>query len=76
MPYQIIVVNIKYGDEFRSFKGVRPQSMVLDVPKDILGLIGNKEKFYDCVEAFAYNTISRSFGAYVSGCQVYLPLED
>ena len=76
MPYQIIVVNIKYGDEFRTYKGSRPQSMVLDVPKDILGTMWDKAKFYDCVEAFAYNTITRSFGAYVSSCQVYLPLED
>lgn len=76
MPYQIIVVNIKYGDQFRPYKGTRPQSMVLDVPKDILGLMWDKEKFRDCVEAFAYNTVTRSFGAYVSSCQVYLPLED
>ena len=74
MPYQIIVVNIKYGDSFRPYKGIRPQSMALDLPKDILGMIRDKEKFYDCVESFAYNMITRSFGAYVSSCQVYLPL--
>ena len=75
MPYQITVVNIKYGDEFRSYRGIRPQSIVLDVPRDIISLKNNWDKFLDCVESFAYNTISRSFGAYVCNCQVFLPLD-
>lgn len=77
MPsYQIIVVNIKYGDSFRPFHGDRPESTTLDLPKDILASKNDPENFYDLVESFAYNTITRSFGAYVSSCQVFLPLED
>lgn len=76
MPtYQITVVNIKYGDEFRTYRGQRPSSMVLDVPRNILDVKKETEKFYDLVESFAYNTISRTFGSYVSFLQVYLPLD-
>jgi len=75
MPYQITVVNIKYGDEFRRYRGDRPDSMVLDLPKNILELEGQKDKFYDSIESFACNTITRTFGAYVTFLQVYLPLD-
>lgn len=77
MQYQIIVVNISYGNEFRSYKGVRPESVILDLPKDISKMANEKDqqKFYDCVETFAYNTVTNSFGAFVSHCQVYLPME-
>jgi hypothetical protein len=74
MPsYQIIVVNIKYGDSFRPYHGDRPESMTLDLPKDIAEADGRDPNFEDLVESFAYNTITRSFGSYVCRCQVFLP---
>ena len=77
MPsYQIIVVNIKYGDAFRSYHGDRPESITLDLPKSIVETERDRDTFDDLVEAFAYNTISRMAGAYVSSCQVFLPLDD
>lgn len=74
--YQITVVNIKYGNALSKRIKDRPEMVVLDLPDALLkSRDKNEEKFLDSVEAFAYNTVSRKYGAEVSYCQVYLPLE-
>lgn len=69
--YQITVVNIKYGKVFNSRNKIRPEMAVLDVPESI-SKIKDKEKFEDAVESFAYNTITKKYGAEVNFCQVFL----
>lgn len=73
--YQIIVVNISYK-KTPGFAKERPATVTLDVPEGILKCKSNKEKFYDSVEQFAYNTITKKYGAEVNRCQVWLPLEE
>lgn len=77
--YQINVVNIKYGVSFLPRNRNRPDSATLDLPEAILKMKdkeGGWQKFVDTVESFAYNTLTRKYGAEVSFCQVFLPLED
>lgn len=71
--YQIFVVNIKYGKELNNKHKERPDMVILDVPESIRR-IKNEAKFLDNVESFAYNTITRKYGAEVYSCQVWLPL--
>ena len=75
--YQITVVNIKYGNELSGKRKERPEMTTLDVPEALLKIKnkGDMEKFEDAVEAFAYNTVTRKYGAEVVRCQVYLPIE-
>ena len=74
--YQITVTNIKYGRELYGKFKERPEMVTLDVPESLLKVKGkDDEKFRDGVESFAYNTVTRKFGAEVSFCQVWLPLE-
>lgn len=74
--YQIIVVNIKYDKITSKRVKDRPDTVTLDVPSGILKCKDNTEKFLDAVEQFAYNTISKKYGAEVCFCQVWLPLEE
>ena len=75
--YQVTVTNIKYGREFYSTRSKeRPEMVTLDVPESLLKVKDkDDEKFRDGIESFAYNTVTRKFGAEVSFCQVWLPLE-
>jgi hypothetical protein len=73
--YQIFVVNIKYGKELNNKHKERPDMVILDIPESIRK-IKNEVKFRDNVESFAYNTITRKYGAEVCNCQVWLPLAD
>jgi len=70
--YQITVVNIKYGNVFNSKIKNRPDMTILDVPENIYK-IKDEEKLRDAIESFAYNTITRKYGAEVSFCQSFLP---
>ena len=72
--YQILVVNIKYGKELNSKVKNKPNMTVLDVPEGIMKSIKNESKFKDNIESFAYNTLTKKYGAEVSYCQVWLPL--
>lgn len=76
--YQIQVVNIKYGRELNTSKKIKekPEMVVLDVPEEILKNKNKGQKFLDMIESFAYNTVTRKYGAEVHICQVYLPLDD
>lgn len=73
--YQIIVVNISYK-KTPGLAKERPTTVTLDIPEGILKCKSNKEKFYDVVEQFAYNTITKKYGTEVNRCQVWLPLEE
>lgn len=46
----------------------------LDVPEGILKTMNDTKKFMENIESFAYNTLTKKYGAEVSYCQVYLPL--
>ena len=70
-----MVVNIKCGKMHGSRGRDRDDIVVLDVPEGILRTKNNKEQFYDNIETFAYNTVTRKFGTEVYSCQVFLPLE-
>ena len=72
--YQILVVNIKYGKELNSKVKNKLNMTVLDVPEGIMKSIKNESKFKDNIESFAYNTLTKKYGAEVSYCQVWLPL--
>lgn len=76
--YQINVVNIKYGKQLTNSKNEKPDMVTLDVPEALLKIKnkGDEQKFLDYVETFAYNTVSRKYGAEVNSCQVWLPLEN
>lgn len=75
--YQVTVTNIKYGRElYSNHNKERPEMVTLDVPESLLKVKDRDgDKFRDGVESFAYNTVTRKFGAEVSFCQVWLPLE-
>ena len=76
--YQIMVVNIKYGKVLSNKVRERPSVVTLDVPEAILKSRnkGDEQRFLDAVETFAYNTVTRKYGAEVNYCRVCLPLED
>ena len=76
--YQVIVVNIFYKTpvEERIKNKEYPTSMILDIPEGILKCKKNQNKFYDTVEQFVYNTITRKYGSEVISGQIYLPLEN
>ena len=66
-------MNIKYGSEIRRTKE-KPEMATLDVPEGILKTMNDTKKFMENIESFAYNTLTKKYGAEVSYCQVYLPL--
>ena len=76
--YQIMVVNIKYGKVLSNKTKERPSMVTLDVPLAILKTrnSGNEQRFLEAVETFAYNTVTRKYGAEVNYCQVCLPTEN
>jgi hypothetical protein len=75
--YQVIVVNIFYKTPVEKSKNKEyPTSLILDIPEGILKCKKNQNKFYDTVEQFVYNTITRKYGTEVTSCQIYLPLEN
>jgi hypothetical protein len=74
--YQITVVNIKYGNTLSKRIKERPEMVTLDLPEALLKVKGkDEERFLDSVESFAYNTVTKKYGAEVTYCQVYLPME-
>ena len=73
--YQILVVNIKYGKELNKKIKNRPDMTMLDVPESIVKLVSDKVKFEDSIETFAYNTVTKKYGAEVNYCQVWLPFD-
>lgn len=74
--YQITVVNIKYGNTLSKRIKERPDMVTLDLPEALLKVRGkDEERFLDSVESFAYNTVTKKYGAEVTYCQVYLPME-
>ena len=72
--YQILVVNIKYGKDVNRRVKDKPSMVVLDVPDSILKCKNQIEKFKDNLESFAYNTITRKYGAEVYKCQIWMPI--
>lgn len=72
--YQIFVVNIKYGNDFGRRSREKPGMATLDVPEGIMKTMHDAQKFMDNVESFAYNTLTRKYGAEVTHCQIFLPL--
>ena len=74
--YQIMVVNIRYGNPLGEKRKPGPEMATINVPEAILKQMGNWEKFLDVVEQFAYNTVSRKYGYEVSHCQIYLPFDE
>ena len=79
--YQVWAVNIKYdeylGDQRVDLHSKRmPESAVLNVPESILKGKRNRQRFYENVETFVYNTLTRKCGAEVCFCQIFLPLDD
>jgi hypothetical protein len=70
--YQIIVVNIKYGKDLNKHIKDKPSMVILDVPESILKCKTQTEKFKDNLESFAYNTITKKYGAEVYKCQIWM----
>ena len=73
---QIMVVNIKYGRFLTTKIKERPEMVTLDLPESLVKIRNKTEKFLDGVESFAYNIITRKYGAEVCNCQVFLPLDN
>lgn len=77
---EIIVCNISYTDKTygRTYgkrnKNQLPTIVGLDLPQNIKDMEAkDTQAFYDTVETFAYNTITKKYGFEVSHCQIYLP---
>lgn len=75
-PYQVFVVNIKYGRKVTTKQINKPEMTILDIPKGMLKNMKNFEKFKDNVENFVYTTLTHKYGAEVNYCQIWLPLEE
>ena len=73
--YQILVVNIKYGRKISNKIKERPEMTVLDVPESILKHKNKEDQFKDMIETFAYNTVTRKYGAEVCHCNIFLPFD-
>ncbi len=74
--YQILLTNIKFDLETADRKRREyPETMSLDVPEGIMKNIGNEQKFKEDCESFAYNTLTRKFGAECCFCQIWLPMK-
>lgn len=75
--YQVIVCNIHYSRESASRRvnfNDLPEQIALDIPQSVLNQAKkSKNDFYDVIEQFAYNLLSRKFGIEVCSCQVWLP---
>ena len=67
--YSVSVVNIRHTG-----CGKVPEMISLNIPSGIMRLRNSDlGKFYDEVESFAYNCISKKYGVEVTYCQVLLP---
>ncbi len=73
----VIIVNIKYNKD--SYDGSSPRKknlpdfFVLDLPERITQMPNkNDQKYYDLIETFVYNTLSKKFHTEVSYCQIWL----
>jgi hypothetical protein len=73
--YQVLVVNITYGNELSNKIKDRPEMTVLDIPESILKNKKDETKFKDSIESFVYNTLTRKYGAEVCSCQIWLPFD-
>ena len=74
--YQITITDIKYGRELSGKVKHRPEITTLDVPESLLKLKEDNAKFMENIESFAYNMLTRKYGAEVCHCQVWLPEEN
>lgn len=73
----VIVVNIKYSKVSRdgtlSKKKNLPEFFVLDLPERITQLPDKTEqKYFDMIETFVYNTLSKKFQTDVESCQTWI----
>jgi len=77
--YQALITNIAFdGTPVRSYRGRHeyadqlPRQFTLDLPEAIWSQEG-KADYYDVVETFVYNFLTRKFGYEVNCCQIWLP---
>lgn len=70
---QVMVVNIKYGRKIdtRHHKQC-PEMTVLDIPEHIMKMSADTGKFYDAIESYVYNAVTKRFGSECTYCQTYL----
>ena len=73
----VVVVNIKYArismDGSISEKKNLPEFFVLDLPERITQLPDkNDQKYYDLIETFVYNTLTKKFQTEVENCQIWI----
>ena len=71
----VVVVNIKFNK--RSFDGKKktnlPDFFVLDLPERITQLPDKTDqKYYDLIETFVYNTLTKKFQTEVQYCQIWI----
>lgn len=76
-PNTIIVVNVSYLPGTAPAKKAKaeklPEYFVLDIPPKILTIREKSESLYfDALESFAYNTVSRKTKLQVAHCQIYV----
>jgi len=77
-PNAVVVVNIAYFNE--DLKGKKtanrndlPKFFTLDLPERILEFKEkDQEKYFDLIETFCYNTLSKKFQAEVASCQIWV----
>lgn len=81
--YQVFVVNIKWNTKNKvktvrrkEFTGTLPESIVLDIPENVLAQANKKNNvFNDVIESFVYKILSYKFGYEMWWGQIWLPLD-
>lgn len=74
----VIVVNAHFStysrDGQKSSKKKLPSSFILDLPERIT-MYEDKasQRYYDLIETFVYNTLSKKFQTDLWSCQIWLP---
>ena len=73
----VVVVNIRYNpisiDGVRTKRKNLPEFFVLDLPERITQLPDKSEqKYFDLIETFVYNTLTKKFQAEVANCQIWI----
>lgn len=73
----VIVVNIAYNpismDGTRSKRKDLPKFFVLDLPERITQIPDKSEqKYFDLIETFVYNTLTKKFQTEVESCQIWI----
>lgn len=73
----VVVVNIKYArlsmDGSPSRRKNLPQFFVLDLPERITQLPDKTDqKYFDLIETFVYNTLTKKFQTCVDFCQIWI----